>query len=457
MENFEALCHKHSGFEWLQVLVRRVMRFSPILLIVFCWLSASVAWSGALDRMAPAPKDWHGHVFHPSFQFPKSFQKKGFPWLAISFRHKPEAYLHAVLAYALEGQDLEHWELAANKVRRWYHVPWMGPGATGREYVNGLTRGRDFSIGELSPAQVSCRQNWAIAFYNDVGGAMLREVWGDGRRDPSFKSLPFLLNTVAVKLVFTEADEVDDPLLVGAPRLQAAISDGPDRAETGCPAARASHGTVAHRSPTWLRLVQVDLAVREQRASYKTGWVFGSYRYDGTLNDGNPWRRLRPIGLMWGNDPQLTDDLAAKGDKPNQSIVMLSAPGGGTLGRAGRMNGLVDNRSSACSSCHMAAQWPSIAPMLAPDSWAEARCWFRNIDGRFPFGFMPGDHKGCGDATALGTIAPLDFSMQLAMGARNWALDKVARMGHAKTAVGTLQREADGALKVDGLVALPLK
>ena len=90
----------------------RLRAFS--LLLVLLWLSAPAAQSGALDHMQPAPATWNGHVFQPSFRFPKTFQKKGFPWLDISFRHAPERFLQAVLDYALDGQDLEHFDLAKN-------------------------------------------------------------------------------------------------------------------------------------------------------------------------------------------------------------------------------------------------------------------------------------------------------------------------------------------------------
>jgi hypothetical protein len=286
---------------------------------------------------------------------------------------------------------------------------------------------------------------------------MLREIWGHGQHAPDFKSLPFLLNTVAVKLVFTEADATDDPLLAGAPELQAAIDAGRRQTETRCSALVGTDGGKAPRTPVMLRLLQVDVAVREQRASYKTGWVFGSFRYDGAMPGRDPWKKLRPIGLMWGNDPQLTDEMASRGVKPQQSIVFMRAPDGATLGRGGRMNGVADDRQSACSSCHMAAQWPSVSPMLAPQDWSEARCWFRNVDGRYPFGFPPGSEEGCGNPVALGKVKPLDFSLQLAVAARNWARFVAGGRSPVQTSAGTFTQGDHGEFFVNGLWSLPLK
>ena len=276
-----------------------------------------------LDRMSPAPVSWHGHVFKPRFDYPLGIPKEKHPWLAINFRNEPERYLDALLAYALEGQDRVHWDLARNRVRQWHHLPWLGPGPNGREYIHGLTRARDFGPGELSARQTDCRQNWVMAFYNGTGGALLNHIWRDPTRGPDFRYLPFLLNTVAVKLVFTEATASDDPALVGAPELQVAVHAGAKRNESGCPAAAEGSD---NRSPTMLRLVQLDIAVREQRASYKTGWVFGSFRYDGSIASDNPWQRLKPIGLMWGNDPQLSDEQAAANAPPRQSILLGANP-----------------------------------------------------------------------------------------------------------------------------------
>jgi hypothetical protein len=105
----------------------------------------------------------------------------------------------------------------------------------------------------------------------------------------------------------------------------------------------------------------------------------------------------------------------------------------------------------------MAAQWPSVAPMVAPVDWTTGRCWFRNLDARYPFGFAPGTAGGCSDTAALKKVHALDFSLQLAIALRNWSLEK-ARGGKAlRTAIGTLTRDAETTLTVDGLTSVPLR
>lgn len=429
----------------------RVMR--PHLLAAAFLFGCVTAEAAPLDRVEKPPAGWHGPVFQPRFDFPKTAHAEPHPWSTVSFRKQPERYLRLLLAYALEGQDRADWHLAKNTKRRWYHVPWLGPGPAGREFIHGLTRARDFGPGELGAAQTACRQNWTLAFYNDLGGTILGRIWGQGERDPNLNALPFPEGTVAVKLVFTTATSADDPKLAGAPELRANIHADANPSDAACAPMTDNTGTGAPRAPQALRLIQLDLAVRENRASYKTGWVYGSFRYDGTISGKDPWTKLTPLGLMWGNDPQLSDSDAANGAKPRQSIVFEAGKG---FGRGGRMNGIADERASACSSCHMAAQWPTVAPMKAPANWADAKCWFRNLDAHYTFGFPPGFKGGCGDTTALAQVRALDFSLQLAIALRNWSLEHAKTEEPISTAIGGLKR--DGVtLAVDGLESANLK
>ncbi|MCE9524001.1 MAG: hypothetical protein K8S25_16410, partial [Alphaproteobacteria bacterium] len=96
-------------------------------------------------------------------------------------------------------------------------------------------------------------------------------------------------------------------------------------------------------------------------------------------------------------------------------------------------------------------QWPSLARMTAPADWATGRCWFRNLDARYPFGFEPGQRGGCGDPAVLGKVQALDFSLQLAIGLRNWSLAHAGR-----TRLGTIALRGDE-LTVNGEVSLPLR
>jgi hypothetical protein len=58
----------------------------------------------------------------------------------------------------------------------------------------------------------------------------------------------------------------------------------------------------ANGTPVTVRLLQIDIAVKDDRAG-PTGWYFATYAYDTAVAGSSPWRRMVPVGLTWGNDP----------------------------------------------------------------------------------------------------------------------------------------------------------
>ncbi len=145
----------------------------------------------------------------------------------------------------------------------------------------------------------------------------------------------------------------------------------------------------------------MDIAVKDARST-ETGWVFATYVYDESLPAANPadrWYNLTPVGLAWGNDP----DVTAAGDPDldeNWINPAVPAPFAGMTGKHGRLNGPVDNPDSSCMSCHSTAQvranlagsdsfmpYKGVA-FIPADTCSEQdkMNWFRNIDGSEPFG-----------------------------------------------------------------------
>lgn len=368
--------------------------------------------------MEQAPSDWGGKVFNPSYAFPTTAPAAGpRPWETVDFKTDAAAYMDAILVYLLEGQDRSTWDVAANPVRKWYHGPWMGPGGNGREFINGLTRERSSRPGELGPSHIFCRHNWAVGFYNDTGGFTLGRIWAPVINEtgkPDLSVLPFPVGTVVAKLLYTEADVTEVPLLAGAPEVQGNINERIDPTDPDCPA------NTEPRAPATLRLLQLDVAVRDARAA-ETGWVFGTFVYDGRLSGADPWAKLKPVGVVWGNDPALSDSEVTQGKMPIESLVLSDFGFGRAFGRGGRMNGPVDNPISACLSCHMTAQWPNPAPVTPPSgaAWDRVGCWFRNLGPTTPFGTPPSSSVPCGTIPSP-TPTSLDFSLQLAVGLRNY-------------------------------------
>ncbi|MGV3614003.1 MAG: hypothetical protein ACO1SV_01590 [Fimbriimonas sp.] len=357
-------------------------------------ISASTHAQRYADYGVPKPTSWSGEVFRLSQDYPvlppTNFEK---PWKEFDFRTNWSEYLAAVLNYCKEGNLEVDWNGAKNRTRSWYHVPWLHWGRNGREYIHGLTHERPVSPLELGPKQVTPWQNWAVGLYNDVGGYVIGKVWADKDKPDPTKAL-FPDGAVSIKLLFTEAPESEVPYLVGAKEWEASIYS-----KINIPTNPRETRVIKK-----LRLLQIDVAIRDDRADDTTGWVFGTFTYNGKLKGQTVWDRMVPVGLMWGNDETVT---AAGGLK--ETIINPSADlPPQHLGWNGRLNGPVDNPNSSCLSCHSTAQTPFQVP--TPPAWErqggkEWMRWFRNL--KPGTAFSPGAYS-------------LDYSLQLAVSIRNF-------------------------------------
>lgn len=341
-----------------------------------------------------------GSSFELSMDYPQSEPPAESPWKGIDFKENPGDYLRALRDYVYEGNLNADWQGQENTVRRWYHVPWLHLGDRGRECRRGLTRERDSRPGELDLKQVTRFQNWGVAMYNAPGGFTIGQVWKSELPDVS--DVRFPPGTVAVKLLLTEAGVEQVPRLRRALEWRAMINSRVDDVKSP-------------RVERTLRLLQLDVAVRDPGADAQTGWVFGTFVYNHDAPGESPWEKMEPIGLMWGNDPKLVlRDLERKRiavmqkekldpielgtleeTKLNPEIAVPHF-----LGWGGRLNGLVDNPVSSCLSCHSTAEFPQRSPLAPP-----LERYFRNIPA--------------GQAFDEG-LASLDYSLQLAQSVTNF-------------------------------------
>ncbi len=358
------------------------------------------------------PTGWTGPVFKLSQDYPDTKPATGtLPWKSIDFRTKPADYLIAVRNYCYEGNIEVDFAGQDNAVRTWYHAPWLHFGNKGREFIHGMTRERTTPARRLHPNQSSQFGAYAVGLYNPLGGYTIGRVWKDHSNPDASKAI-FPEGSVACKLLFTQATVAQVPYLSGSVEWQAN--------------AGASFSSTA-RSPRTVRLLQIDVAVKDSRAATTSGWVFGTFNYNGNAPGARPWDRMVPVGLMWGNDPTLTPAQYRANKRPAQSLIIAPnvmanpATDWKGLGWLGRLNGPIDNPTSACLSCHMTAEWPrpNSTPMfvstlsssdvnsndpLDPDVVAKKMRWFRNIK-RQPF--------DAGNQS-------LDYSLQLHDGIENF-------------------------------------
>ncbi|MGH9885227.1 MAG: hypothetical protein ACREBE_06850 [bacterium] len=305
-----------------------------------------------------------------------------------------DRYIWAVMRYIQEGNvsngDLANdWTLCNNKVRNWYHIPFQTyDPLSGREFVHGLTREAPVTFSMKSEADPSKSvafksTMWAVGFYNPTAAYTLGTVWqADGKAKPPSTHVLFDEGAVIGKLLFNTLTPAELPFLANMPAWQANISA---TSFCVCKPAKGSECTMIEDSVQCPRslttapdgkvlLMQFDVAIKDHRAP-GTQWVFGTFVADGQRKSGesNPWLRIAPLGLMWGNDPPPDGGLAANSPADPRkngfksevifwdTVDMLNAAGGlpaqspGHLGCNSRLNGPADNANSSCMSCHLTA------------------------------------------------------------------------------------------------------
>lgn len=346
------------------------------------------------DAVMLPPANWRGPVFRLSQNYPSSVGSGPQPWRRFDPVTQPGEYLQAALGYFYEGHLAQNYESsfdpARNRVRTWYHAPWQDFGVNGREFVHGLTRERTSEPGELHPSQKQRWHNYAVGLYNAPGGYTIGRVWANrGRPDPRKGIFPE--GTVSAKLLFTTAPISEVPYLRGAPEWTAYVYAKPNAPK---PYPQLGDARVLMK----LRLLQIDIAVKDSRVQSTGGWMFGTFVYGGgeTMRPGQGWGNVHAVGSMWGNDPGYSGSGPLSETWINPTVKLPH------WGWQGRLNGPVDNKISSCLSCHSTAQHPQ-APAV-PTPGANPQPWFRNLKA--------------GEAFAPGGIS-LDYSLALALGIAN--------------------------------------
>lgn len=311
---------------------------------------------------------WTGPEFKLRQDYPTTVPPaERYPWKAFAPKTQPLEYIKAALAYALEGNVAVDWQVERNTTRNWYHVPWMHTTNAGREFVHGLTRERTTRSHQLGPQQTSPFQTWAVGMYNLAGGYVIGQVWAD-HDAPDASKAKFPDGAMSVKLLFSTATDAEVPYMHDAFSWQAHITPDPNKSA---------------RSIQTVRLVQIDVAIRDTRLDTTTGWMFGTFAYDGNAAGATPWDRMVPVGAMWGNDPTLTKTTFASGRRVKQSVINTTIQTPQHLGYLGRLNGPLDNKASSCLSCHSTAETPP--GDAVPTARRPVMDWFRNIKAAKPF------------------------------------------------------------------------
>src|SRR5262245_27227826 len=335
-----------------------VLRMRPMKILAFL-IAVGFASVAFCSERFPSWSEEH----KPPEDFPNPFKlsqdypdqppaEQEYPWDDYNFRSEPEKYMSAVLKYALIGNDVN----LVKPPNDWYHAPWMHAGCRGREYMHRLTMERMAPERSLHPNQTDAVDCWAVGLYNRTGAYTIGQVWNGEEPDPT--KADYHRGSVAVKFLFSTASETQVPFLQGSPKVKANIyaSIGRDPCRQSDEPARVNRE---------LRLLQVDIAVRDPSNENPTGWVFGTFIYSAAADE-NQWpQHLVPVGLMWSNDKDVRERATDEGAFENTKLKggwinkkLLEATGDARaafvthLGLGGRVNGPVDSPISSCLSCH---------------------------------------------------------------------------------------------------------
>lgn len=367
----------------------------------------------------PPPTEYKERVFTLSQKYPttepSASQRPEF--LKIDFKEHWREYLLAAQDYCFKdnvkgGDVADDFDAALRPNPTWFHVPWQHYTPNGREGVHGLTKEAPVQSQQLAISQTyTGGQMYAVGLYNVFGGYTIGKVWAD-KEHPDPKGIRFPVGTVVMKVLFTDVPTDQVPSLENPLLWNAYATEN-----------YASQKRVFKK----MALVQMDLMVRDDRAPH--GWVFGNYQYNGKTKHKNMWKNLVPLGIQWGNDPELNDGTWGEFTNPVPAITRRNPNLKETiinpdtdelppthLGWNGRLNGPADNYLSSCMSCHMTAQAPAKSPMsplffppaqvpkVASKEWMR---WFQNLN--------------CGERfDADKPTSSTDFSLQLAASLQNF-------------------------------------
>lgn len=363
----------------------------------------------------PPPGKYEGRVFRLSQDYPLHVPPKAdLPsFLTLDFRKQWREYLMAVREYCFDGNILggdveDDFQVTDATPVRWFHMPWQHYGPLGREGIHGLTKEAPVQPRQLAWSQTAAGQTYAVAFYNAFAASTIGRVWKDESK-PELHQIAFPHGSVIFKLLFVDIGCEQVPSLKAPAVWQGYIT---------------TSFASTDRHVRNLNLIQMDIMVRDDQTPL--GWVFGTFQYNGArknTDDTSRWNNLIPVGIQWGNDPEMRDHhvnmLPVRTERNDALKETIINPDDDELppthlGWNGRLNGPVDNPMSSCMSCHAVAQVREVSPISplfqehppVPGSAPWMR-WFKNYE--------------CGQRFDK-DVPTADFSLQLAISIKNFLM-----------------------------------
>lgn len=359
---------------------------------LFCVLAAPVQ---AADPLASNnglyPEEWTGRFNVANLDYPDSSAGNAWafsqtpaeltPESAAYYANRLKAHLEPTLRVLIESP--QNWDPVK---AGWYDMVWSGDGTPGAQGVD-PTSGREALMntysGQIIPPQTFAApyqpttyvQNHAVIYYNSTAATMLGEVWDNVYR-PNIPLVDYPDGSIIAKVEAVTNTPDNWVVLDRSAQWHVYRPTTEDQANGVTP-------LVPKVIP--VRPFQMAIKVKDPIAAPDTGWVWIAYVYDATADGATPWDRFVPVGVQWGNDPDLTGD--ASGLPPGQALsetwINPDAPPftHDSLGWGGRLAGPMDVATrhnvvtvsgqrfqgddalpaSSCQSCHAASEHPFTA------------------------------------------------------------------------------------------------
>ncbi len=352
-------------------------------------------------------------------EIPKFFE------IPFDKKDKWKDWIMAVRDYCFDGMIDVDFVAQKNKTHDWYHMPWLHWGNLASEGFHGLAKEASVSPYQLQVSQKDTGQVYALGFYNNFAGNVLHKMWKNPTAPNAYATQGpkggFPHGTVIFKLLFTDLDSTDvsylkNPFVWNAyvtPTWNGGVDNG--------------------RIVKKMNLIQMDLMVRDTTADkYGTGWVFGTFCYNGDINNGKSMKErvknLVPVGIQFGNDPNNTENFI---NPYPVSKTIINANLKETfinpsadlppqhLGWGGRLDGPVDLNTASCMSCHSTGEFPQIASLVPAQSFIGTTNKYGALDSltetNAPAFKKYFSNIRCGTAYDPKLATSTDFSLQVSL------------------------------------------
>lgn len=391
----------------------------------------------------PIPEDFTGTTFSLKHDYPVMGSvdtPETYPWRkAIGkgeiTQKNALKYVNALKDYISKDMTdlLFNYNKSNPNEKSWYQSIWLG---SVREPIHGMYVGSNFNPGTLGSTQKDSLTTYVYTLYDKTAAQTLNNIWGTDSINaykPNLKDVKktqYAEGSVIVKFAFVNYNNAnkDWPPLEGSAawEVYTDVLAGYTVAKKGTKPAKRI-----------LKLMQLDIIVKDSQASPETGWVFSTLVYDKDARGGK-WNKMIPLGATWGNNPEKVTKITktkalvdAKVPAPidptlTENWINPDAPSYTiqTLGWGGRLSGPNDGAvfntgpvttstsgmqfkhggvsTVGCLGCHSTAQYKFnsfLTPIVFPipnfnktelplvydpgsKNWNR---WFRNNNGETPF------------------------------------------------------------------------